>query len=569
MIASGIKAKVQSYIDDVLSGEIVVCKMVRQAVERHVRDLERQRTADFPYYFNERHAGVACDFFPMMLRHSTGKFKGLPFELEPWQAFGVWVLFGWKRCADDSRRFRRFFWSMGRKNGKSCIAAGMAILCAMFDINPITKKPESVAEVILCAPKKAQVEEVIYAEIIRMREASPFIEKASTAINRQIRFTGNGGVIKCTGSDRPFSGLNPSLVLMDETHEWKPHNRRFYDTMLTGSISRSQPLIGSITTAGDELSEIWKNEHDLAKTTLDEYGSYDSFFCLVFELDEDDDPLDEDLWVKGNPNIGVSLDFDSLREQPKKSAIDLNRFTRFHCNRIVTSTERAFDLTQWDACEGDLSDWHDADAVGAGVDLGGLDDFAAWGMVARFEIDPEPGEDNPEGKPVYRYEVRSQAYIATNAERDLTQPPFINWVNAGLLRRCKHPTKDLRDDLIEQVAEYGVHAVGYDNYNAQQLGGDLEEEGITAARVPQNYLMFNEPIRDFLQAIKDGRVKHDGGPLLRWCAGNAIVVQDRHERWMFDKRSSSEKIDPIVAVVMAFRMASLAPPRVRGNLYMS
>jgi phage terminase large subunit-like protein len=564
LIASGTKSKVEQYIEDVLSGEIVVCKLVRQAVERHVRDLERQNSDDFPYYFNERHAQVCCDFFPMMLRHSIGDAAGMPFELEPWQAFGMWVLFGWKRVCDDSRRFRKFLKSVARKNGKSTEAAGIAIYLASMDVNPTTGQIEQVAEVILSATKKEQVEKVIYAEIERMRVRSKFIEQRSTRINRQITFTANQGSIRCVGSDKPYDGLNPLAVLMDELHAWREHHRKFYDTMQTGSGNRTQPMIGTVTTAGDDTSHLWLEEYNYAKSVLDGSIKDESFFAYVFEIDPEDDPLDEVNWIKANPNLGVSVKLDYLRDQAKQaraSKIALNRFTRYHCNRLVTSTEKAFDLEQWDACRGELSDWHDADALGAGADLGGRDDLAAFGMVARF-----PFEER-DGKPVYRYELRCRAYIATDTERDLDKQPFANWVYDGLLTKCRFPTADLRDDLIEQSADYGVHAVAYDPYNAQQLCDDLTAEGITAARMAQNYSMFNEPIRDFLQAIKDGRVRHDGNPLLRWCVGNAILIRDRTDRWMFDKRTSGEKIDPIVAIVMAYRMASLAPERAHGKMY--
>lgn len=566
MIASGTKAKVDQYIEDVLSGEIVVCRLVRLSVERHVRDLERQRTEDFPYHFSERSASIACDFFPLMLRHSIGDAAGLPFELEPWQAFGMWVLFGWKRDCDDSRRFRKFLKSVARKNGKSTEAAGIALYLASMDVNPLTRKVEQVAEVILSATKKEQVEKVIYAEIERMRLRSKHIERNSTRINRQITFKSNQGSIRCVGSDKPYDGLNPLAVLMDELHAWREHHRKFYDTMQTGSGNRCQPMIGTVTTAGDDTSHLWLEEYKYAKGILDGTIKDESFFAYVFEIDEDDDPLDEAHWIKANPNLGVSVKLDYLRDQAKQAAsskLALNRFTRYHGNRLVSSTEKAFDLEQWDACRGELSDWHDADAIGAGVDLGGRDDLAAWGLVARFPLDEER-----DGKPVYRYELRCQAYIASDTERDLDKQPFANWCYDGLIQKCKYPTANLRDDLVEEVSELGVHAVAYDQYNAQQLGDDLTAEGITAARMAQNPSMFNEPIRDFLQAIKDGRVRHDGNPLLRWCAGNAIISRDRTERWMFDKRSSNEKIDPIVAVTMAFRMASLAPERVRGSLYL-
>jgi phage terminase large subunit-like protein len=123
--------------------------------------------------------------------------------------------------------------------------------------------------------------------------------------------------------------------------------------------------------------------------------------------------------------------------------------------------------------------------------------------------------------------------------------------------------------LIEECGENGVFAVAFDPYNAQQLAEDLEREGITAARMAQNCGNFNEPIRDFLQALNDKRITHDGNPLLRWCANNAVLYKDRQDRWMFDKKSSAEKIDALVAVVMAFRMCCVAPTRASGSLFIS
>jgi len=566
VLRSATAAKIEEYIDDVLGGNVVTCNLVRAAIQRHVDDLKRQSSKDFPYHYSARHAEVACDFYPLLLRHSIGDYAGLPFDLEPWQAFAIANIFGWKRDTDDSRRFRKVFWSMARKNGKSSIAAGLSIFLAMIDVNPVTGKPEAVAEVILAATKKEQVEKVIYAEVERMRIHSKHISSMSARINRQITFKENSGSIRCVGSDKPYDGLNPHAVIMDELHAWKEHHRKFYDTMQTGSGYRRQPLMATVTTAGDDQSHLWKDEYNYASGILRGEIKDESVFAYTFELDPDDDPLDEATWIKANPNLGVSVKLEYLRDQARHAAesrLSLNRFTRYHANRLVSSMEKAFDLDQWDACRGELSDWRTADAIGGGVDLGGRDDLAAFAMVARF---PHQFEEE---KTVYRYEIKCQAFIADDTERDLQKQPFANWVYDGLIQKCRFPTSELRAALVEECEEFGVHAVAFDQYNAQQLSDELTAEGITAARMAQNYMMFNEPIKDFMLALKDGRVTHDGNPLLRWCAGNAVVIRDRTDRWMFDKRDSGEKIDPIVAVVMAFRMASLAPEQARGNLYIS
>ena len=320
MIASAVGSRVQSYVDDVLSGNITVCKSVRDAVQRYVDDRAKESTTEFPYHFNAHHATIACEFFPLVLRHSIGDYVGQPFELEGWQLFAIWNIFGWKRDSDNSRRFRRVYWSMGRKNGKSCIGAGIALFCGCLDTNPVTGKPENVAEIILSATKKEQAEKVIYAEIERMRLQSNDIENATDRINKQITFKDNHSSIRCVGSDRPYDGLNPHVVIMDELHAWKEQHRKFYDTITTGSGSRSQPLTITVTTAGDEKSLLWRNEYEYAKAVACGEHNDESLFAYCFELDENDDPLVEENWIKANPNIGVSVKIDYLREQAKKAA---------------------------------------------------------------------------------------------------------------------------------------------------------------------------------------------------------------------------------------------------------
>lgn len=561
MIADGSLAELNEYIDGVTSGSIVVSKAVRGAVERHCRDLEKQSCDAFPYHFDQDYAARCIRFYPSVLRHSIGRYSGMPFELSAWQKFCTASLFGWKCDADDTRRFRKSFRTMARKNGKSSWAAAESIFLAGFDANPYTGKPESVSQVVLSATKRDQAAKVVLAECVRMRERSAKVTKLSEFVNKEVRFSRNDGEIIAVGSDKPFDGLNPHAVMMDELHAWKSHHRPFHDTMITGSASRDQPLISYITTAGDDRSLLWKEVYDYAKSVA--LGNIDdpTYFAFIAELDEDDDPFDEDLWIKANPNLGVSVSQEYLRQQArenKTTVLGVNRFTRYHGNRLVSATEKAFDLEQWDACECELSDWSQADAITGGVDLGGRDDLAAWALVARFRITDE----------LSRYEVMCKTYIAEDTERDLKKPPFVDWAYNGRLSVVRHPIESMGAELVEACARHNVAQVAYDPYNAQQFSETLDKHGITPVRMAQNCSMFNEPIRDFMAALKEQRISHDGDPLLRWCAGNAVVIQDRQERWMFDKRDSSEKIDPIVATVMAFRMACLAPTRPVGSLYL-
>lgn len=547
---------VESYCEGVMSGEIPAGKYVRLAVERHLNDLQRQRTENFPYYFDEEEASDACLFFPVAFRHAKSKWAGKPFELSPWQMFCNACLLGWKRL-DGTRRFRRAHVSVARKNGKTTWCGGLAIYLGFAD-------NEAAAEVYIGATKIDQAR-LLFRDSESMVRQSPALMKHAKLLKDNVSFPGVSSFIRPLGSDKPFDGLNPHAVFFDELHAWKELHRPFYDTMRTGSGARPQPLICTITTAGDDRSQLWKEETGYIKNTLDGVINDESIFGFIATIDEEDDPLDPECWIKANPNLGVSVGHEYLEEMAKEARHDfvsMNRFKRYHCNIMVSSSERAIDPVLWaNACD-DLSDWRDADAVGAGFDLGGRDDLAAFALCARF-LDGE----TEEGQPIYRYELRQKSYMAEDTKRNLAEEPIASFIAQGLLPIEKHAIQRLRDDLIGECEKYGIEYIAYDPYQAMQLAADLEENGLKPVKMPQNYAQFNEPIRSFLADLHEHRIAHEGDSILTWCAGNAVVVQDRSEKWMFDKAQSKQKIDPLVASIMAYRAARLAPAAFRGPAF--
>lgn len=566
MIAFATKQKFEAYIDGVISEEIVCCEAIKLAVQRHVDDLDRQNTDEFPYYFDESAAFFYVEAFPLLMHHSIGEFDGLPFELTDWQIFFIAVLFGWKRSCDGTRRFRRFLLEIARKGGKSTFIAALALLLASMDLNPVTKQPEARAEVLLAATKKSQSLDVVYAEIERMRAKSPAIAKRSKAINKRIVFSHNGGSIRTVSSDKPFDGLNPHCVLIDELHAMREFHRKFFSTMQTGSGARCQPLIGAITTAGDDQSHLWISEHDYAIAVLQRQHIDETFFAMIFQLDEKDDPFLEANWIKANPSMPVTPKIAYMREMANRAKFDqlkFNEFMRYHCNRRTSSNAQAFDMSLWDACAGELSDWRYADAIGYGVDLGGHDDLSAFAAVARFCI----GEQDE--KPIYRYEGKTWQFMSQETRRNMAEMPWAQWVHDGQVNLSRYASTNLLYALLSEINSTGCIAVGYDPANARQTSEALQQEGIVAASVKQNYSLFNEPICDLMQCIRENRFRHEGKTLLRWAVGNAVLVTGPQGLVMYDKKNSREKIDPIVALTMAFRIASTAPKVASGNLFIS
>jgi phage terminase large subunit-like protein len=554
---------VESYVSAVECGSIAVGMPVAKAIERYGRDMDRQRDADFPFYFDIAAAEHACMFFPVALRHSSGRWDGQPFHLEGWQAFLIWNLFGWKRL-DGTRRFRRAHVSVARKNGKSTIIAGITLLLSL--------EGEHDTQGFIGATKLEQAQ-IVFRMIEQMIGKSSDLSKVTKRTRNNIAIPMFDGYLRPIGSDKPFDGLNPHIVVFDELHAWKEHHREFYDTMTTGSAARTQPLQLTITTAGSDKSQLWNEETDYCKMVLNQDAEDESLFVYIAEMDEDDDPFDEANWIKSNPNLGVSVSIDYLREQANKAQSrpqERSKFLRYHGNRKVSSSETPLTSEIWDGLQVDqLTDWKTADCICCGIDLGGRNDLASYALVARFPAGSVEDEDGNES-PVWRYECRVRSFIAEDTKRDLSQQPWANWIYEGKLTKARYVIPTLRDSLLADADEYGFSKVAFDPYNASQLGDELEQLGLTPAKMPQNYYHFNEPLREFLETVTEKRISHDGSdPVLRWAVGNFVLVRNSQDLIMPDKKTSNDKIDPLVSLVMALRMAMFEPAGSSGSLFLT
>ena len=549
-------ADFDKYVDGVEAGSIVAGEHVRAAVMRHIDDLERMESGEFPYHFDRDAANWAIEGFPLIFRHTVGAYAGSPFVLSPWQAFIIGSIFGWK-CEDGSRRFRRAYVTLGRKNGKSTLAAAIAILLAEFD-------NEKQAQVFIGATKYDQAK-VIFDEADRMIRNSPGLASLGKVMVSRIKF--GDSYIRPLGSDKAFDGLNPHGIIFDELHAWKEQHRPFYDTLTTGSASRRQPLRFTITTAGDTKSQLWIEEENHAKMVVSGEIKEEGYFVFIACLDKEDDPLDETTWPKSMPNLGVSVSIDYIREQAREALVSpkaRNRFIRYFANRQVSSNEQAIDVQEWDNCEGQLSDWTTADVVCGAMDAGGRNDMGAIAMVARF-----PDGFDSEGETNWRYECRVKCYMDTETNRDLDEMPWMQWVQMNQLKVVPYVFTSMRDELAFDMQSVSGRQIGFDPWATQAIAEEMQQEGFECVRINQNRFNLHEPLDLFLSSIKKRSITHDGHPVLRWAVQNLVINSDSQDRWMPDRKESADKIDPVVALIMALRLASLAPNRPKGPAFIS
>lgn len=560
---------VQLYIDGIESGEIVAGRLQKLAVRRYVEDLNHASERGFR--FDADVATRACAFFPMCCRHSIGEWDGMPFELSPSQMFCVWNIFGWKVIETGYRRFVRAYISAARKWGKTTLLSGVALFAELAD--EVDGQPcEPGAEIYIAATKEDQAK-IMYKEAVRMVNASPAL-KARLRIQKskpRLIDTQTDGCIVPLGADSPFSGLNPHCVLLDELHEWMERHRPFLGTITSGSGSRRQSLQVIITTAGDDRSQIWIEEYEHASRVVESVvdGNIldDREFVWIAELDEQDDPLDPEVWPKANPNYPITPKHDYLQtraDRARSMPSAYNEFVRYQGNRRTSSDERVISIDDWAKCGRPLTVGPRAVCHGA-FDLGRSDDWASVSLCFPIEslIDGR--------RTIERYEVISKSFCCRDGRFRVDQEPFRTWIRQGLLHCCdgnQIDFADVRQTIIEWHRQYRVLTWAHDATFAGDTAQILKNEnGIECFAFTQAHAFFNIPMRRIVEhEVPNGRLWHANDPVLSWQAGNLEKHSNHKDLWMPKKDAKRYKIDGMVALIMAFSECLYAEKKAQGSL---
>jgi phage terminase large subunit-like protein len=538
---------VTQYALDVVAGRIVAGELVRKACERHLSDLSNDRGL----WFDEAAATKAMSFFGL-LRHYKGDLgredngKGAFIQLEPWQQFIVGSAFGWKR-ADGLRRFRHIYVEVAKKNGKTLLGAGLMLLLAFFDGEPG-------AEAYSIATKEEQAK-------LSWNDGVQFVAKNSS-IAQRIRKVGKRLVNEQTASfwaplgrdsDIGEQGINAHSGLVDELHVLDSQDP--IDNLETATSSRSQPMIVYITTAGVKRESVWATMRADAISVVEGRATDDSMLVLVYTLDEGDDPFDEAVWPKSNPNIDVSVRRDTLREQAeqaKRSPGKLAPYLRFRQNIPTGVATRAIDIDEWDKCSGlepgeDYHAWEErifaeSRRLLGGLDLASVRDLTADIFVARDE----------DG-----YDVMCRFYCPREGidhRSRVDGVPYADWVRDGYLIATEGNVTDyeyIKEERRAIADKHEVSETGFDRWNATQLSTDLTNEGASMIAIPQTMAGLAPGWREIEKAILEHKLRHGGHPILRWMAGNVEVETDGAGNQKPSKRLSSERIDGMVALDMA------------------
>lgn len=520
------------YAQQVRSGNILTCEFVQLAVDRYYRDMDN--ALDKGWYFDRKAAQRAISFIER-LKHTKGQWAGLRFKLEPWQQFIIWNIFGWK-MADGTRRFRYAYVEIARKNGKTALSAGIGLYMLFAD-------GESRPEVYSAATVKDQAR-ICFSDAVEIVKATD-LKNYLTPYRNSIVYELKGGMMKPLSSDYgTHDGLNPSCGIIDEFHAHKDSG--MFDVIKSAFGARKQPLMFIITTAGFNKAGACYAYRDNVIKILRGINEDDTLFGIIYTMDANEEWDNPQMWIKSNPNLGVSLFPNYLEDQVNdaKNRPEAVRNVMTKNVNLWVDAEKTWILDDaWMRCVGttEIEDLRGCECWG-GLDLSNVSDITAFVLIFhendKFQL--LPFFWIPEEKMLEK--IRKE-----NINYDL-------WVKAGFVKVTSGNVLDyefVKADILQIVEIYDLQSSAYDRWNSSQTIIDLQNEGMECNPFGQGYGSMSAPSKEFEKLVLSEKIEHFGNPVLRWMLSSTLIKTDPAGNIKPDKEKSVQKIDGIVASIMA------------------
>jgi len=505
--------------------------------------------------FSEARARRAVEFI-QRLRHTKGQWAGQNFILQDWQREKIIrPLFGTVN-PDGSRQYRTCYVELPRKNGKTTVASAIALYLLYAD-------SEAGCEIYSAANDRPQAA-LVFNEAAAMVRQEPNLFNISKIVDSQKRIVYRRfNSFYCAISAEAFTkwGINAHGIIYDELHA--APDRDLWDTLTTSTGSRRQPLTLVITTAGYDRNSICWEQHDYALKVQNGIIEDPTFLPVIFSAPEDADWKDERVWAKCNPALGSFRSIGEMRTLCNKAmetpALEM-AFRRLYLNQWVNSVERWLPMDAWDACSGKV----DAEKLNgrtcyAGLDLSATTDLTALALV--FAAD--------DGS----YDVMMHFWIPGDTAVDKEKRdrvPYRAWANEGLITLTHGNVIDyqyIRHTLHELREKYDIAEIAFDRWGATKLSQDLTDDGFLMVPFGQGFASMSAPTKELMNLVLSKKIRHGGHPILRWNADNLVVRMDPAGNLKPDKEKSTQKIDGMVALIMAIDRASRHSNLIDTSIY--
>lgn len=561
-----IKERLIQYANDCISDKIISCKAHKNACKRFLRDVERSKSPDCPFYWNEQEAENIYVWFTMF-KHTKGTISHQPIHLMPAQQFHICQLYGWRRKKDQKRRFKKLYLQEARKNGKS---QEQSIL-ALHEIAVSSTQYGELLECYTAGPKRQQSRVVLEEAINVLSLADPRMRSKFKVTSSEIKHIKSGSFIRALSKEDQKTGDGTSIhmLCLDERHQMPTND---FAALFYGAAS-SDPLMVTITTAGVDISVPCKNEYDYVKKIVDPNSDIDDdeYLVDIFELEPEDyvdvrNVTNEELWIKANP---VRATFERGLEQIRseyKTALEKPEELPMALTKLFDIWYQAkehgyMDMEKWKACQVDELpiDIHGMDCI-VGCDMSAKIDLTAIAILIKYK---DPEKEDIHGDPLVKYIVMQHSFIP-NRERLLQRmrtdkAPYDAWEAEGFLSVTGTEIVD-KDYVMawvyEFIKEFDLHPIcwAFDANNAAGIMSDVSKDGYTVYDVAQNYNSLNDATVAFREEVFCRSVCYTYDPLLNFAMGNAVVKYS-NGLIKIDKDATTRRIDPVDAIICAFKLS--------------
>lgn len=533
---------IRAYWNEIESGREVVSVRIRKQFQRLILRLDKPVA---PYVFDIERGTRPIDYIETVCRHSKGKWAGKPVLLELWEKAIVQAAFGFINAETSLRQYTRIDIFVGRKNGKSTLAAGIGLYM-------MTSDGEGGAEVYSIATKKDQAK-LIWTEAKRMAQQSPILRKLIRRLVAEMIYDSNFSIFKALASDADtLDGLNSSCILVDELHAIK--DMELLPVMIDSTTAREQPMLWAFTTMGTVRESAFDDCYAYDCKVLDGQFGDDRLLAFVYELDQGDDWREEVNWKKANPNLGVSKDLANLRakiEKAKNNPSDIKNILCKDFNRRETSTEAwlSFDIIN-NPETFDVRNMGFSYGIG-GVDLSETTDLTAAKMLCMRRDDPK----------IYVLQMYwfPDDFLEDRVKGD--RVPYDLWHDRGLLRTCPGNKVDysmVTDWFLELRDEYGIYMpyCGYDSWSAEYWVKEMRMSFGKECMQPiiQGKKTLSRPMKCLARDLEAKLIVYNNNPIDIWCLSNTCVDFDLKNQTIQPAkgRNTRQRIDGTAALLDAY-----------------
>jgi len=536
------------YIEKVLAGEIEAPEKIINACQRHINDLERSKSEDFPYIFDEKQASKAIQF--MELLPST---DGQAIQMLGFQKFIIGSLYGWRTKQGDLRRFNRALVSMSRKNSKTYLASGIAANSLIME-----KEPAEGRQCLFVAnsTKQARIGYDMLANSLQsVSNKSKFMRQQLKIMQSKIvHKPSNSFAMALASETNTLDGYAPTLGVIDEAHEAK--TRKVENVLKSGMMNQKNGLLATITTAGLDLNVPLYTDYLLADRILKGLEEAERYFIAIWELDDEKEIHDQSKWIKANP-IFESEEFkqtmlpaieDDVQLALKQDNINAILVKNFNMWRQA-SEDSYLPAKDWDAVEVQ-SESFKGNPIYIGIDLSKTDDLTSVSWIiptngklycdSHSFVATKYGLKSKEKKDGLPYRKLEQA-----GECSITQ------LESGIVDY--EQVFDFIQRLIEEN-ELELQGICYDPFNANSIISMAEKENYPMIEVRQGTRTLNVPTRTFREQVFAGNIIHPKNTILTHAVNNALTKEDNNGI-QINKAKNSNKIDPIAALMNAYVFA--------------